>query len=191
MGGTVDFVSKQSKGSTFWIELPMGKPAKVTAADITRDVVASTENALSVQKILYVEDDSDNLVLMERIICKLSDCELLSAETAMKGLDLAIKHKPDLIILDINLPGMDGFETIKELRAQPETSHIPVFVLSASAMPDQVAKGYEAGFLAYLTKPIEIDKLLSAINDSHIGAVNSKATENNANIVKAQEFTVD
>lgn len=169
MDGTVDFVSEVGKGSTFWIELPRSEHIKASGThkyiEKKWDTVTPPARTGTLQKILYVEDDSDNLVLMERVIRKLSDYKLFTAETADKGLELAAKHKPDLIILDINLPGMDGFEALQELQKNHETRRIPVFALSASAMPEQVEKGYAAGFSAYLTKPIEINELLAAIDN--------------------------
>ncbi|MGD8569095.1 MAG: chemotaxis protein CheB [Gammaproteobacteria bacterium] len=181
MDGTVDFVSEQGKGSTFWIELPKGESAK--PADTGKVLKKSEGTAIptaakeTLQKILYVEDDPDNQVLMARVIRKLSHYELFTANTAPKGLELVAKHKPGLIILDINLPGMDGYEALQELQKNPDTRHIPVFALSASAMPEQVEKGYAAGFSAYLTKPIEIGELLKAIDGVKLSNTSGDGSE--------------
>jgi PAS domain S-box-containing protein len=195
MGGTVDFVSQQGKGSTFWIELSKGTPVKIADRKMDGEVKSkaaiSAQKSNAVQKILYIEDDPDNLVLMQRAIRKLSDYELLTADMAITGLELAVKHKPDLIILDINLPGIDGFEALKTLQKDPETQHIPVFALSASAMPEQIKKGYEAGFSAYLTKPIEINKLLGAINKVQPGIVGNHDMEKNTDREKAPDLTAE
>lgn len=195
MGGTINFTSEQMKGSVFWIELPKGKPVTVTslnqATELKQDVMASIPDKGVARKILYVEDDQDNLILMERVINKLSNNELVSATTAEKGLELAVSHQPDLIICDINLPGMDGFEALKELRKNSETKHIPVFALSASAMPEQVTKGYEAGFSAYLTKPIQISALLSAIEGVQQEEIKKHASEQNTGQDKMTDLTTD
>ena len=195
MGGKVDFVSEQGKGSTFWIELPKGEPAKLAnthkSIEKKQDTAALAASTGSLQKILYVEDDPDNLVLMTRVIRKLSDYELFTANTANKGLELATKHKPDLIILDINLPGMDGFEALQELQKNPDTSHIPVFALSASAMPEQVEKGYNAGFSAYLTKPIEINELLKAIDSVQPNRTGNPTVAQNIGQKEISDFATD
>ena len=88
-----------------------------------------------------------------------------SAHEPMLGLELASENKPDLIVLDINLPGMDGFEVLKLLRQRNETSAIPVIAISANAMPKDIEKGLAAGFADYITKPIDIHTLLTAVDD--------------------------
>lgn len=111
--------------------------------------------------ILYIEDNPANLKLVEQIILMKTNYSLLKAENAEDGLDMVEKFKPDLILLDINLPGMNGYEALKILLNNPETCHIPVAALSANAMEDDIKKGKESGFIEYLTKPINVRKLLS------------------------------
>ena len=90
--------------------------------------------------------------------------KILAADTAEKGIELARTRDPDLIVLDINLPGMDGFEALALLQSYVDTRHIPIIALSANAMPSDVKRGLEAGFLQYLTKPIDVKEFLRTID---------------------------
>ena len=120
------------------------------------------------QTVLYVEDNPANLQLVADILTLRPHVRLLSAPQARMGIDLARAHHPDLIILDINLPEMDGFEALKLLQNDPETSDIPVIALSASAMPRNVERGLRAGFKRYLTKPLNVPEFLETI-DTFLG----------------------
>ncbi len=114
--------------------------------------------------VLCIEDNPDNLKLIEHIfISLLGGIRLLSASNAEEGVQLAAKQLPDLILMDIDLPGMDGYEALKVLRNEDKTAVIPVLAISAHAHPDQVARGHEAGFVDYLTKPFNLHKLKKAI----------------------------
>jgi len=115
--------------------------------------------------VLYVEDNPDNLRLMEMIIKRLDGFALVSSHNAMLGIELAKTTRPDIIILDINLPGMSGYAALNELQALTVTRDIPVIALSANAMPRDIEKGLEAGFLRYLTKPVNVDEVTSAIRE--------------------------
>jgi CheY-like chemotaxis protein len=112
---------------------------------------------------LYVEDNPANLRLMQQVLAPRTDIRLFSTGEPLVGLELARSEHPDLIMLDINLPGMSGFEVLKELQASADTSAIPVLAISANAMPADIERGLAAGFLAYLTKPIDLDRLQSEI----------------------------
>jgi CheY-like chemotaxis protein/HAMP domain-containing protein len=114
--------------------------------------------------ILYVEDNPTNLRLMEHVVHFRGDLRMLSATDAAIGIELARAHVPDLILMDINLPGIDGHEALRILRAAPETAHIPVIAVTANAMPGDAASGLAGGFFLYLTKPINIDELNRAID---------------------------
>jgi CheY-like chemotaxis protein len=114
--------------------------------------------------VLYVEDNPANLKLVELILRRRPDLQLLSAPNAILGLELAIGHRPDLILLDINLPGMSGYEMLERLQATPALAQTPVIAVSANALPRDVAQGLEAGFLAYLTKPIRVRELLDVLD---------------------------
>ncbi len=114
--------------------------------------------------MLYVEDNPASVLLMERIIQRVGHLDLLSAHTAELGLEIAEARQPDLIVMDVNLPGMSGIDAMARLRANPDTREIPVIALSANAMPNDIKHGLAAGFRRYLTKPIRIDQVLEAID---------------------------
>lgn len=114
--------------------------------------------------ILYIEDNPANLRLVTVIIEKHSKHELISAPDGNLGLELVKSQKPDLILLDINLPGSNGYEVLIEIQKDKDISHIPVIAVSANAMKSDLDKGKEAGVIDYVTKPIEVKKLLGAIN---------------------------
>jgi CheY-like chemotaxis protein len=114
--------------------------------------------------LLYVEDNPANLMLVEQILEGLPHLTMLSARDGNLGIALARAHRPDVMLMDINLPGINGFEALKMLRADPNTMHIPVVALSANAMPRDIEKGHEAGFFRYLTKPIKVVELINALD---------------------------
>ncbi|GMR07837.1 MAG: hypothetical protein BMS9Abin26_0841 [Gammaproteobacteria bacterium] len=115
--------------------------------------------------VLYVEDNPANLRLVEQILKRRKNIDMLSAETPDIGLELATEHAPDIILLDINLPGMDGFEVLKLLRASDRTAHIPVIAISANAMSEDIVKGKQAGFNSYLTKPLDLNKFFLTLDE--------------------------
>lgn len=115
--------------------------------------------------LLYVEDNQANMKLVEQLLASRSNITMVGAEDAEKGLELATSTVPDIILMDINLPGMDGYEALAWLRAHEATSDIPVMALSASAMTRDVEKGLAAGFVCYLTKPIDIRLFYQALDE--------------------------
>ncbi len=168
MGGSISLESEVGKGSSFWIDLPVMSVEDATyqkkKTEKEKAVPLSTEKSFGHQKtVLYVEDNPANLDLMKELMLQFSDVRMISAHTAELGLELAEAHKPDLILLDINLPGMNGFEALSRLQVMEETKDTPILALSANAMDRDVEKGIEAGFLEYLTKPLNIEKTLNAI----------------------------
>ncbi|MBT3767206.1 MAG: PAS domain S-box protein [Rhodospirillaceae bacterium] len=165
MGGNIGFESKAHKGSTFWFELPLSEDAmsKVKTSDQENEAIKIKELS---GKVLYVEDNPANLDLMEMIISRVEDLSMISTHTAELGLDLAKLENPDVIIMDINLPGMDGFEALAKLRVMNCTLKTPVIALSANATKRDIAVGHEAGFYDYLTKPVDINAVLGAIKSA-------------------------
>ena len=163
MGGEIGFSSEEGRGSTFWIEFPVAKPA--TAQPAQQDNGTASELILDGQEklLLYVEDNPANLALMESIVEGIRNLSLISAPTGELGYSLAESHNPDIIILDINLPGMDGCEAVRLLRSRKSTKNTPILALSADAMPRSVDRGLKAGFDDYLTKPIDVPRLMEAI----------------------------
>ncbi len=168
MNGRIGVESEIGIGSTFWIDLPLASPADIKATASRGDVISEDVDAYAVtggkHTILYVEDNPNNLRLMEEVMGRFPNVTLLSASTGEEGLKMARDQYPDLIILDINLPGMDGFEALREIQRFDDTRNIPVIALSASAMPKDITRGLRAGFQNYLTKPIDIPKMVRAVN---------------------------
>lgn len=167
MGASVGFHSVFGKGSEFWIDVrahvaPEGTAqAPVKAVARPGGVLTGAEGPQF--RVLYVEDNPSNLAFMEAFLSGFERIELLTAPTAEIGIELARAHHPDLIILDINLPGMSGYEALQHLKSWEETKDLPVFALSASAMERDVKRATAAGFARYLTKPIRVDELTIAL----------------------------
>ncbi len=159
MDGRLEAASVAGEGSTFTLHLPAARPvaAAVTASSIP---VGSLPEAT----MLYVEDNPSNIALMRHVIAALGPIRLHVAENGHEGLALARDLRPDVILLDINLPGLSGFELKARLDADPLTRGLPVLALSASAMPEDVRRGKAAGFRDYLTKPLDISALAEALN---------------------------
>jgi len=166
MGGTIGVESTVGTGSVFWFELlSVAEPTLATAGD---DAPARFQSAaLQTEKrhtLLYVEDNPANLKVVEQIAARHSHLRLLTAVNGDLGVALARSALPDLILMDINLPGINGFEALKLLRSDPLTAHIPVVAVSANAMPLDVERGLKAGFFRYITKPIKIAEFMDAVN---------------------------
>ncbi len=113
--------------------------------------------------VLYIEDNPANLRLVAQLLQRRPNIKVLSATEPMQGLELATKYKPDLILLDLNLPSINGFEVLKHLRQRKATKSKPVIAISANAMDSDVKKGLKAGFDNYITKPIDVIALLEAV----------------------------
>jgi len=163
MDGSIGFESEVGVGSKFWVDLPISDAvlSPVTAGVETNEDVAPDDQF--VRTLLYVEDNPANLILMEKIIARSPNLRLISSETAELGISLAQNVQPCLILMDINLPGMNGFEALDRLQQGQGTAHIPVIAVTANALPADVSKGLESGFKAYLTKPLMIDNVLETI----------------------------
>ena len=121
-------------------------------------------SAISQRTLLYVEDNLANLVLVEQLIARRSDLKVVTAVNADSGIQLAKNLRPDVILMDINLPGMSGYGALAILQEDPLTAHIPVMALSANALQNDIAKGLEAGFFRYLTKPIKVNEFMDSLD---------------------------
>jgi CheY-like chemotaxis protein len=122
------------------------------------------QNGAAPRTLLYVEDNPANLHLVEQIIARRPDMRLLSARNGILGIELARASQPDVILMDINLPGMSGIKAMQILRADTATAHIPVVALSANAIPRDIERGLEAGFFRYLTKPIKVNEFMDTLD---------------------------
>jgi len=163
MGGEIGVDSEPGMGCLFWVRMPHAKPEAPDPPQPTppegdndagpqaRDIIPRT--------VLYIEDNPVNLLVMQAMIARIPKLEMISADDGAPGLEMALRAQPDLILTDIQMPGMDGFELLRRLREHEATQAIPVVAISADAMPDTVARGKSAGFVEYLTKPVQMDAL--------------------------------
>jgi len=169
MNGTMGVESAVGVGSTFWIELPGSDsviPAAQNVAEPDRQEQPLMFKKTVEKKMLYIEDNVVNQTLIEQLMFMRSDIKLLVAGTGQLGLELARSAVPDLILLDINLPDIHGFELMKILKIDPLTRNIPVIALSANAMQIDIDKGLSAGCLYYLTKPINVKELMDKLDET-------------------------
>jgi CheY-like chemotaxis protein len=167
MGGTIGVASTVGSGSVFWFELnAVGAPQLGDADPATPAAIAEApvQQGAALRTLLYVEDNPANLKLVEQLIDRRPDMRLLVAGDGDLGIQLAHANHPDVILMDINLPGISGIEALKILREDPATAHIPVVALSANAMPRDVEKGLQAGFFRYLTKPIKVNEFMDTLD---------------------------
>ncbi len=169
MGGSIGLESEEGKGSTFWIELAVAENGGEKAPPAAHEN-GNGDEVLSAT-ILCVEDNPANVQLIKMLVERTAGLELIYAANAEDGLEMAGQRKPDVILMDINLPGMDGFEAMERLLANPQTAGIPVIALSAAAAAKDVQKGRKAGFFDYITKPINVDGILESIKKA-LGGVN-------------------
>ena len=174
MQGQIGVVSTPGAGSRFWLTLGLarlpsagledGPGAPTVAAEPEAPEHPLQAAPARQHTVLYIEDNEVNQLLMEGMLAQRPGIRLLMAELPLAGLALAELERPDLVLLDIQLPGMDGFEVLKRLRAVAATRHIPVVAVSANAMPADRQKAADAGFVDYITKPIDLPLLLATVD---------------------------
>jgi CheY-like chemotaxis protein len=164
MGGTLDVESTPGRGSTFWVEFPIVEsPVKMFEEASQRTPRADEGGPLTV---LHIEDNLANVELVERVLAQRPGVTLIPAMQGRLGVDLARRHHPVLVLLDLNLVDLPGAEVLQLLRDDPLTADIPVAIVSADAMPRQVQRLLSSGAVAYLTKPIDIHRLLELVDDA-------------------------
>ena len=165
MAGSIGFESEEHEGSTFWIDLPVGVNLD-NNQDHADDHTLNFSPPISTSKksILYIEDNLTNLKLVSQVLAQRQNFHLWSAPEPLVGIELALEHTPDLILLDLNLPGMDGFSVFDNLQSLESTSHIPVIAISANAEESDINNTVSKGFKAYITKPINVTNLLKTID---------------------------
>ncbi len=166
MRGEIGVDSTPGEGSTFWVRLPLATTRQSSPHVTTMSGALDLLETGSHQTVLYIEDNAVNIVLMEAMLARLGGVNLVTANLPQEGLDVARRELPALVLLDIQLPGMDGFEVLRRLRADASTREIPVIAVSANAMESDLAAGLAAGFDAYLTKPLDMPVLHAAVRQA-------------------------
>ncbi len=173
MGGNIGVQSNVDEGSTFWIELLRAEEPTLDGFEPNPAPVRPSAQSPQQPKprtLLYVEDNPASLKLVEQLVARRPDLRLLSAEDATLGIVLARGHQPEVILMDINLPGISGVKALKILRADPLTQHIPVVAVTANSMSYDISRGLAAGFFGYVTKPIKAKHFMDTLDAALIHA---------------------
>jgi len=168
MDGEVGFHSEIDRGSEFWVELPRFAGDDVGIARPLPSVETGStlgDGESPRVTVVYVEDNPANVAFMQQLLGEFERVQLLTAHTAEIGIELVRHVRPNVVIMDINLPGMSGFDATRRLREWPDTRDIPVIGLSAAAMPRDRKRAEEAGLYRYLTKPVDVDALVAVLEE--------------------------
>ncbi|MCL2776474.1 MAG: response regulator [Polyangiaceae bacterium] len=164
MHGDVGFRSVPGEGSEFWVQIPADESgARRRAQEVALDGMQGRLAGEDRRLVLYVEDNPANVTFMRNLVATFDNLDLLTAPTAEMGIELARSRHPEVIVMDINLPGMSGLDALYVLRALPDTKNIPVIALTAAASERDKQRGIQAGFFRYLTKPVKVDELVTAL----------------------------
>ena len=165
MAGSIGVESTVGVGSVFWIELSsVDAVESVDSARPPAAAHATTPSGAPTRTVLCVEDNPANLMLVAKLVSRRPDIRLLTAKDARRGIEMAHASQPEVILMDINLPGISGVTALRILAADPATAHIPVIAVSANALPRDIERGLEAGFFRYLTKPIKLNEFLDTLD---------------------------
>ncbi|RUM93067.1 MAG: hypothetical protein DSZ27_01070 [Thiomicrospira sp.] len=163
MGGEIGYQANRPKGSCFFVELHIDSCHPFEADfDQTLLIDSDQEGALG-KTILYIEDNPANLKLVSHVLAKRDHTHLITAHEPQLGIELAKANKPDLILLDINMPGMSGYEVLEVFKKDSEVSQVPVVAITANAMSHDIRRGKRAGFDDYLTKPLDVENFLNVV----------------------------
>lgn len=176
MDGLIGVRSTEGKGSVFWVEMNLTEERAIIIETAKPQYIQKVDGELAapVYSLLYVEDNPANLMLIEDLIARRPDIRLLTARDGTSGVELACSALPDVILMDINLPGISGLDALKILSLDSATAHIPVLAVSANAIPRDIEKGLQAGFFRYLTKPINVHEFMCTLDET-LSIVSKKA----------------
>jgi CheY-like chemotaxis protein len=167
MNGSVGFESTPGQGSVFWIELPALDAQSGAALSTPPPFAPATfprgGEQGAARTVVYIEDNPSNIAFMQGLVGELERVNLICAPTAEVGIEIVRAHQPDVVIMDINLPGMSGYEATRKLQEWPETNDIPVIALTAAVMAGDRKRAGEIGFYRYLTKPVKVAELMDAL----------------------------
>ena len=166
MDGRIGAESTVGKGSVFWVEFRLTSAPQHALVDTRIAGPSPLADDSARHTLLYIEDNPANLELVEQIIARRSDLRLLTASDGALGIEFARTYLPEVILMDINLPGINGIDAMKILHAEPATAHIPIIALSANAVPHDIERGLEAGFFNYITKPIRVGEFMDALDEA-------------------------
>ncbi len=165
MQGRIGVISEVSAGTTFWVELPASRAG---VADPVMDAEAPDsrlDGASRAQCVLCIDDNPVNLKLIEQILRKRPGVELITASTPGLGIQMALARQPSLILLDINMPGMDGYQVLEILKNYERTKYVPVIAVTANPTPSDFVPGGASGLVDYLTKPLDVKKFLATVDE--------------------------
>ena len=166
MGGNVGATSTVGTGSVFWVEFPVAAAPLRALIDAAQAATLApvAPDGRPLRSVLYVEDNQANLEVVAQLIARRQDLRLLTAGNGQLGVEYARACIPDVILMDLNLPGLSGTAAMQVLRADPATAHIPIIALSANAVPRDIARALAAGFFSYITKPIVVSRFMEALD---------------------------
>jgi CheY-like chemotaxis protein len=167
MQGTIGVQSNTGEGSTFWIELPRTEAPPLPAVNkIAGQRRLEGPSGSHERTLLYIEDNLSNVTLVEHMLAEKPEMQLLTAMQGTLGIALARQHRPDLILLDLHLPDLAGWEVLRRFKADETTRHIPVIIISADATARQIQRLMDAGASDYLTKPLNVSEFFRVIEEA-------------------------
>jgi PAS domain S-box-containing protein len=168
MGGSVQVYSTPGQGSRFEVHLGACVPAVAPAPGAPMPQDAATPPATRTPgeraRLLYIEDNPVNVLIVQELVAHRPNLSIDIAPDGLSGVSQATHSPPDLILVDMQLPDIDGLEVLRRLRAQPETAGIPCISLSANAMPEDIERALQAGFADYWTKPLDFRLFMSSLD---------------------------
>lgn len=164
MHGAIEVESWPGQGSCFRVTLPAAVDSAALSPDKAEDAMPSVAAAGRLHKVLYIEDSPANLKLVAQILGRLPHIEMITAHNSLLGLELAVSHVPDVILMDINMPELDGYRLLELIRQHESLRHVPVIAITANAMAADIDKGMAAGFAEYLVKPLNVRVFIDKLN---------------------------